>query len=136
MQNNYFKECGLSLRVDLPGKSPQEHTGQARMRSVLNQAVESNEEKPFANIELLKSGEDVTRKVTKHLSVFNRGDLKRAVKIVPDADLRAQEKKIIRLADYVAAEKSAVSLLGSKMAQKRSRVIKAGSVHMSLQSLT
>jgi Ti-type conjugative transfer relaxase TraA len=90
IQNDYYKECGLELRVDLPGELAQEHIGPVRMRSVLNEAVIRNEERKLANIEALKDGGDVIARVTKGASVFNKNDLVRAVKCVPDG-ARANE---------------------------------------------
>ena len=84
IQNDYYKECGLDLRVDLPGDIPQEHIGPVRMRSVLNQASIRNEERKFANIEAIKDADDVIARVTKGASIFNQKDLMRAVKIIPD----------------------------------------------------
>ncbi len=86
IQNEYFKECGLDLRVDLPGMITQEHVGPVRMRSILNQAQERNEQRVLANIESLQNGEDVVARVADKASVFNRGDIERAVKCIPDKD--------------------------------------------------
>ena len=82
--NDYFKELGLDNRVDGIGAIPQEHIGPVRMRSALNAAVGRNEERKIANIELLKSGDDVLDRITSRSSVFNHADLVRAVKCVPD----------------------------------------------------
>jgi len=88
--NDYFKELGLENRVDAIGILPQEHIGPIRMRSVLNQAAERNEERRIAEIEHLSNGEKVIDKVTRHLSFFTRGDLTRAVKSVPSVEARAR----------------------------------------------
>ncbi|MFU7503084.1 MAG: hypothetical protein ACE1S7_06820, partial [Candidatus Tisiphia sp.] len=56
--------------------------GPVRMRSVLNQAAERNEERKQAEIEHLDCGAKVLEKVTRHMSVFTKGDLMRAVKYV------------------------------------------------------
>ena len=86
--NDYFKELGLKNRVDAIALNPQEHVGPVRMRSVLNQAVERNEERRIANIEHLNSGARLLEKVTHHMSVFNVCDLKRAVKFIPNLEAR------------------------------------------------
>ncbi|MBY0580223.1 MAG: AAA family ATPase [Rickettsiales bacterium] len=104
IQNTFFKECGIDLRVDLPGELTQEHIGPVRMRSVLNQAVERNEDRRIANIEHLNSGQSLLDKVTHHMSVFNVGDLKRAVKFIPDGKVRE------RLVDDALASKSLLEL--------------------------
>jgi len=82
--NNYFKELGLSNRVDATAILPQEHIGPVRMRSVMNAAVMRNEERRIANIEAIKDGQDVIARITKGASIFNQKDLMRAVKIIPD----------------------------------------------------
>ena len=102
--NNYFKELGLENRVDLIGTIGQEHIGPLRMRSVLNQAADRNEERRIAEIEHLNSGSRVLDKVTRHMSVFSRGDLMRAVKCVPNLDTRE------RLVEDALANKSVVAL--------------------------
>ena len=86
--NDYFKELGLENRVDAIGILPQEHIGPIRMRSVLNQAAERNEERRIAEIEHLSDGAKVIDKVTRHLSVFTRADVSRAVKCVPSIEAR------------------------------------------------
>lgn len=92
IQNDYYKECGLDLRVDLPGIIPQEHIGPVRMRSVMNAAVMRNEERRIANIEAIKDGQDVIARITKGASIFNQKDLMRAVKIIPD---KARANKLV-----------------------------------------
>ncbi|MEA0971258.1 putative conjugal transfer protein TraH [Candidatus Megaera venefica] len=89
VQNDKFKEYGMSNRVDLNGEITQEHIGPIRMRSVLNEAVIRNEERKFANIELLKTGADVIARVTKHASIFTEKDLERAVKCIPNHEKAA-----------------------------------------------
>lgn len=83
--NDYFRTLGLSNRVDATGILPQEHIGPVRMRSVLNQAADRNEEKRVANIEHLKSGQGVLDKITCNSSIFNEADIKRVVKVIPDS---------------------------------------------------
>lgn len=102
--NDYFKELGLENRVDAIGIDPQEHIGPVRMRSVLNQAVERNEDRYIASIEHLNSGQRLLEKVTHHMSVFNVGDLKRAVKFIPDGEVRE------RLVEDALASKSLLEL--------------------------
>jgi Ti-type conjugative transfer relaxase TraA len=85
-----FKEWGLELRADLPGEITQEHIGPIRMRSVMNQAAERNEERRIAEIAHLSSGASVLDKVTRHMSTFSEADLMRAVKCVPNIDRREE----------------------------------------------
>jgi Ti-type conjugative transfer relaxase TraA len=104
LQNDYFKEIGLNLRVDLPGEITQEHVGPVRMRNIFNQAAERNEVKRIANIENLTTGKRLLDYVTNHMSVFNEGDLKRAVKFIPE--IRNRE----RLVEDALANKSLLQL--------------------------
>lgn len=99
-----IKEWGLDIVVDLPGEITQEHIGPVRMRSVLNQAAERNEERKQAEIEHLDCGARVLEKVTRHMSVFTKGDLMRAVKYVADAERRE------KLVADALADKSVIAL--------------------------
>ena len=104
IQNEQFKARGMSNRVDLPGELKQEHVGPVRMRSIFNAAAQRNEERREAEIEHLNSGVRVLEKVTKHLSVFTRVDLSRAVKYIPDSEVRA------RLVEDAISDKSIIPL--------------------------
>jgi Ti-type conjugative transfer relaxase TraA len=104
--NRYFERLGLENRVDLISGNPSEHIGPVRMRSVLNEAVLRNEERKVAEIEHLNNGDVVLNKVTRHMSVFSRGDLERAVKVVPDSEVRE------RLVEEALANKSVIALFG------------------------
>lgn len=88
--NDYFKALGLDNRVDSIGINTQEHIGPIRMRSVINQVFDRNEERKQAEIEYLinGTGSALIDKVTRNMSVFTKGDLIRAVKCVPDLDTR------------------------------------------------
>lgn len=102
--NRYFEKLGLENRVDAISMLPKEHVGPVRMRSVLNQAANRNEEKRIAEIEYLSSGNKVLDKVTVHMSVFTRNDLLRAVKCVPS--MEAREK----LVSEAMSDKSVIAL--------------------------
>ena len=102
--NNYFKEKGLENRVDAISLNPHEHVGAVRMRSIFNEAAKRNEERKEAEIEILNSGVRVLDKVTKHMSVFTKGDLTRAVKCIPDSEARA------RLVEDAISDKSIIPL--------------------------
>jgi len=104
VQNDIFKNHGLENRVDTIGINPQEHLGAVRMRSVMNAASMRNEERRIAEIEHLNNGSAVLDKVTNHMSVFSRGDLVRAVKHVPDIEVRE------RLVEDALSNKSVVAL--------------------------
>lgn len=102
--NNYFKKLGLENRVDTISINPHEHVGAVRMRSIFNEAAKRNEERVEAEINHLNSGARVLEKVTKHMSVFTRGDLVRAVKCIPDNEARE------RLVEDAISDKSIVPL--------------------------
>ena len=104
IQNEQFKARGMSNRVDLPGELKQEHVGPVRMRSIFNEAERRNEERREAEIEHLNSGSRVLEKVTKHMSVFTKGDLSRAVKYIPDSEVRA------KLVEDAISDKSIIAL--------------------------
>ena len=104
MQNKHYRDYGLIIRVDLPYEITQEHVGPVRMRSVFNRAAERNEERRIANIKYLNSGKRVLEHVSKHMSVFNRGDLERALKIIDDKERREQ------LVEKALSSKSLVTL--------------------------
>ncbi|MFU7500850.1 MAG: AAA family ATPase, partial [Candidatus Tisiphia sp.] len=99
-----IKEWGVDIVVDLPGEITQEHIGPVRMRSVLNQAAERNEERKKGEIEHLDCGSRVLEKVTRHMSVFTKSDLMRAVKYVADVERR------VRLVEDALANKSVIAL--------------------------
>ncbi|CAN0566712.1 unnamed protein product, partial [Ectocarpus sp. 12 AP-2014] len=102
--NSYFKKLGLENRVDSISLNSHEHIGPIRMRSIFNEAERRNEERKESEIEHLNSGVRVLEKVTKHLSVFTRGDLIRAVKYIPDSEVRA------RLVEDAISDKSIIPL--------------------------
>lgn len=102
--NDYFKEMGLDKRVDSIGINPQEHIGPVRMRSVMNAASMRNEERRIAEIEHLNNGQALLDKVTRHMSVFTKSDLMRAVKSVPNEETRQ------KLVEEALADKSVISL--------------------------
>jgi Ti-type conjugative transfer relaxase TraA len=104
IQNEFFKEHGLDLRVDVPGVITQEHIGPVRMRSVMNAAVVRNEERRIAEIEHLNNGQALLDKVTLHMSVFTKSDLMRAVKCVPDQSFQE------RLVEEALEAKSVINL--------------------------
>jgi Ti-type conjugative transfer relaxase TraA len=87
--NDYFKEMGLETRVDAISINPEEHIGPVRMRSVMNAAVMRNEERRENNIEQLNSGKAVIDRVSARRSVFNRKDIQRELKCIPDDNRRS-----------------------------------------------
>ena len=106
--NSYAKRMGYTTRVDAISLNPQEHIGPVRMRSVLNAAEERNKERRIADIEHLINGRRLLDRVTNSTSVFNRKDLERAAKIVPDSGRRQS------LVEDALAQKDLISLYDDK----------------------
>jgi Ti-type conjugative transfer relaxase TraA len=104
VQNRIFANHNLENRVDSISLNAQEYVGPVRMRSVMNAAVMRNEQRRIAEIEHLNSGARVLDKVTRNMSVFNKGDLIRAVKCIPGAEARA------RLVEDAMSDKSIIPL--------------------------
>ena len=90
IQNEFFKERGLEIKVDAIGITPQEHIGPIRMRSVLNKVAMHNEEVREANLNLLRDANIVLSEVTKRTSVFTKKDLNRIVK-----PLSSKEREVV-----------------------------------------
>lgn len=139
--NDYFKSLGLTNRVDAISETPGEHIGPVRMRSILNEVIVRNEEKALLNKVSFQTGEDVLSSVTKTASVFNKNDLRRAVKHIDNKEhrnwlinqalqskeieylhddsgarigfyttktVKAEELKLMRLANYIHKEKNPI----------------------------
>lgn len=107
VQNRIFANHNMENRVDSISLNVQEHVGPVRMRSVMNAAVMRNEERRIAEIEHLNSGVRVLEKVTRHMSIFTKRDIVRAVKSIPDKE--AQE----RLVEDALSDKSIIPLFSS-----------------------
>jgi Ti-type conjugative transfer relaxase TraA len=75
IQNEYFKEKGLSLRVDPIGIVSQEHLGPVRMRHHMNDALKRSELIKQANEELVKDPKMILETVGKHKSVISREEI-------------------------------------------------------------
>lgn len=77
IQNEYFEEKGLELRVDPVGIVPQEHLGPVRMRNHMNDALVRSEMLKQANADNVKDPSSVLEQMTLHNSVFTRKDVDR-----------------------------------------------------------
>ncbi len=88
IQNEYFIEKGLALRVDPTADLGSIHIGPRRMRSAENKNISKNEVIHEANLEILKDGDSVLDRVTSTKSVFSEYELKRAVKHMIDSSVR------------------------------------------------
>ncbi|MEI8321192.1 MAG: AAA family ATPase [Alphaproteobacteria bacterium] len=70
LQNEYFKEKGLSVRVDTIGVVPQEHLGPVRMRSHMSEVLSRGEMRQAANIEASLDAGNILELLTKTSSTF------------------------------------------------------------------
>ena len=88
VQNEYFSEKDLTLRVDPTANIGSIHIGPKRMRSPENKNIDHNEEIHDANLEVLRTGDDVLNRITSIRSVFTEYEIKRAVKNMIDKEVR------------------------------------------------
>ena len=79
LQNGYFKEKGLDIRVDAPGIVGQEHLGPVRMRKVLSEAVARAEELKEANKELASDPPTILSALTTRQAVITPKDVQRFI---------------------------------------------------------
>jgi len=77
IQNEYFIEKGLDIRVDPIGIVPQEHLGPVRMRNHMNDALIRAELIKSANEKLTKDPEAILSEVTREKAVFKVQDIER-----------------------------------------------------------
>ena len=71
IQDDYFKEKGLSIRVDAIGSVPQEHLGPVRMRHHMSEVTARGKLLEAANTEASLDAESVLDTLTKTRSVFS-----------------------------------------------------------------
>ena len=77
LQNKFFKEKGLDIKVDAIGILPQEHLGPVRMRSHVNEAVEVSKLIQQTNKELSQDPHEVIGALTRQNAVFSAKDIER-----------------------------------------------------------
>ena len=75
LQNEYFAEKGLSLRVDEIGIVAQEHLGPKRMRKLMSLVVGRNELNKEANARISVEPDEIIKHLTRENAVFNGEDL-------------------------------------------------------------
>lgn len=87
IQNEYFKEKGLDLRVDSIGIVPQEHLGPVRMRHHMNDALKRSELIKETNEALAKDPAVILEALGKNKAVISKQDIERFIsKHVPRED--------------------------------------------------
>lgn len=105
LQNSYFKEKGLDLRVDSIGIVPQEHLGPVRMRNHMNDALKRAELIKESNEALAKDPKVILESLSQNKAVISKRDIERFIeKHVP-----GDEKAFIHQAIF--EHKSLISLL-------------------------
>jgi Ti-type conjugative transfer relaxase TraA len=79
LQNSYFKEKGLDLRVDAIGLVPQEHLGPVRMRHHMNDALQRAELIKESNEALAKDPEVILESLAQNKAVISKRDIERFI---------------------------------------------------------
>ena len=108
IQNAYFEEKGLDLRVDPIGIVPQEHLGPVRMRNHMNDALVRSEMLKQANEDNVKDPEAILDQLTLQQAVFTRDDVVRfCTKHVPEEDRQQVQDAVLdhaRIVPLLCAE--------------------------------
>lgn len=96
IQNEYFEEKGLDLRVDPIGIVPQEHLGPVRMRNHMNDALVRSEMLKQANEDNVKDPSTVLDQLTLQQAVFTQNDVVRfCTKHVPESHCQQVQTAIL-----------------------------------------
>ena len=77
LQNKFFAEKGLDIKVDAIGIMPQDHLGPVRMRKHLSDAVEVSKLIKQTNHELAQDPHEIINAITKQQAVFDKSDVER-----------------------------------------------------------
>lgn len=77
IQNDYFKEKGLDIRVDPTNIIGEKHIGPVRMRKHMGEALERANLLKEANEEAIRNPSDILNKLTRHQATFTEKDLER-----------------------------------------------------------
>lgn len=75
IQNDYFRERGLDIRVDPTGIVPQKHIGPVRMRGYMDDALERANLLRESNEEAVRNPTEVLKKLTQNQATFTMRDL-------------------------------------------------------------
>lgn len=76
-QNQFFKDRGMALRVDVNSIVPQEHLGPVRMRGRAFDLLTEHDSAKELNNQLSQSPKEALNKITERLSVFTKDDVDR-----------------------------------------------------------
>lgn len=95
VQNSYFKEKGLDLRVDAIGAISQEHLGPVRMRQHMSEVVAKGELLKAANTQASLDPQEILKTITKTLSVFTNRHIDSYLSKHVREDLRVEVREQI-----------------------------------------
>lgn len=96
IQNDYFKEKGLDLRVDPTGIVAQNHIGPVRMRKHMGDALERANLLREANEASVRNPWEILQKLTQKQSIFTEQDLNRfLVKHVDKEDIHSVKQQVL-----------------------------------------
>lgn len=146
LQNTYFKEKGLNIRVDEIGAISQEHLGPVRMRHHLSEVTARGELLKAANTQASLDPQEILKTLTKTMSVFSeahvdaylfkhvRVDLREGVKerVLAHSDLvRLYDKKTEDLSGFyttksVRAEEERVIRVADRIVENRGSIASQG----------
>lgn len=102
IQNEFFKEKGLDLRVDPTGLVSQIHIGPVRMRKHMGDALERANLLREANEEAIRNPRDILQKLTEKQSTFTEQDLNRLLsKHLDKEDIADIKNKVLSSPDLV-----------------------------------
>jgi hypothetical protein len=81
IQNEYFLEKGLDIKVDQVSTMPGVHVGPRRMRGIVaKNYIDENIRREHAHLEQMKDGESVLDRVSRNYTMFTIKEIREAVK--------------------------------------------------------
>ncbi|MGN6670400.1 MAG: AAA family ATPase [Candidatus Nucleicultricaceae bacterium] len=103
LQNAYFREKGLDLRVDAIGLVPQEHLGPVRMRNHMNDALQRAELIKESNEALSKDPEVILESLSQNKAVISKRDIENFIeKHVPHDEKDAIKQSVFESKDLLS----------------------------------
>ena len=118
IQNAYFEEKGLHIKVDIISKTPGIHLGPVRMRGLMNEATQFHEDRIAAkNQQLPETPDELLDQVTYMKAVFTKEDLLEETnkdEMKGDLSVVAAALKSERIVELYDAEGSKTNFLTTK----------------------
>jgi Ti-type conjugative transfer relaxase TraA len=113
IQNDYFAEKGVDLRVDENGIIPQAHLGPVRLRARATEMMQSHLERVTANQNASRNPDQILEHLTERNSVFTRDDVERYVrKHVPANEAKAVREAFWRQKELIQLYEKNLALVG------------------------